>query len=216
MPVVTLLMRFSAPLQSWGDFSRFSHRNTQRQPTKSGVVGLVAAALGRRRTDPIEDIVALSYGVRIDQAGELLRDFHTARNEKQSFVSHRYYLADARFLVGLCGEEAFLREIEHAIQHPIFPLFLGRRSCPPEGTLSLGLREMSLLEALGSEPWLGSGAVPPSELEIVYDDTSGVLTSDHPISFSQVHRTYGLRYATHIQVPLPQTSHDAMAMLEEG
>ena len=129
MPVSTLLLRFAAPMQSWGDSSRFSRRDTRREPTKSGVVGFVAAALGRRRADTIDDIAALSYGVRIDRNGVLLRDFHTARNESQAFVSERYYLADAIFLVGLCGERSLLDQMDQAIRSPVFPLFLGRRSC---------------------------------------------------------------------------------------
>jgi len=42
-----LLLRLAGPLQSWGDSSRFATRGTRREPTKSGVIGMVAAALGR-------------------------------------------------------------------------------------------------------------------------------------------------------------------------
>ena len=47
----TLLLRLAAPLQSWGASSKFGRRATEREPTKSGVIGLVAAALGIRRTE---------------------------------------------------------------------------------------------------------------------------------------------------------------------
>ena len=62
---------------------------------------MVAAALGRRRNDQIEDLNALRFGVRIDKEGKLLKDFHTAKSKKDSYVTERYYLADAVFLVGL-------------------------------------------------------------------------------------------------------------------
>ena len=44
--MATLLLRLAAPLQSWGSDSKFETRKTDREPTKSGVVGLLAAALG--------------------------------------------------------------------------------------------------------------------------------------------------------------------------
>lgn len=211
MPVSTLLLRFAAPMQSWGDSSRFSRRDTRREPTKSGVVGFVAAALGRRRADTIDDIAALSYGVRIDRNGVLLRDFHTARNESQAFVSERYYLADAIFLVGLCGERSLLDQMDQAIRSPVFPLFLGRRSCPPEGRVTLGLREMGLLEALRAEPWLGTAPKKPKRLEIVCDGQTGSLSHDHPISFSQTNRTYAFRSNMRAEAVFPE--HDPMAIL---
>ena len=156
----TLLLRLAAPLQSWGVASKFDTRDTAREPTKSGVIGLLAAALGlgRSRTKELEDLNALRFGVRIDQPGTSLRDFHTARlNEKDPpFVTNRYYLADAVFLVGLEGVDNFLQEIATALQNPVFPIYLGRRSCPPVGPLVLGLRERNLQQALVEEPWQAS------------------------------------------------------------
>ena len=45
----TLLLRLAGPMQAWGADSRFDIRKTNREPTKSGVIGLLAAALGLRR-----------------------------------------------------------------------------------------------------------------------------------------------------------------------
>jgi CRISPR system Cascade subunit CasD len=42
----TLLLRLVGPMQSWGTTSRFDQRDTGKEPSKSGVIGLVAAALG--------------------------------------------------------------------------------------------------------------------------------------------------------------------------
>jgi len=76
-PAVTLVLRLAGPLQSWGGHSQFNRRETAGEPSKSGIVGLLAAAQGRRRQDPIEDLLHLQLGVRTDQPGSLLRDYHT-------------------------------------------------------------------------------------------------------------------------------------------
>ena len=52
----TLLMRLAGPMQSWGTGSRFDERDTQLEPSKSGVVGLLCAALGRDRAEPVDDL----------------------------------------------------------------------------------------------------------------------------------------------------------------
>ena len=227
----TLLLRLAAPMQSWG-IDKFERRGTERTPTKSGVIGLVAAALGRRRDESIEDLQALHFGVRVEQAGMLLRDYHTAKSHKSAYVTNRYYLADATFLGGLEGDEPLLAEIENALRHPAFPLFLGRRSCPPEGKLSLGIRAgKTLLEALREEPWLISlwsrrKAAPEVHLRIVTDadgrDTSAYPQRDVPLSYDQRHRKYGFRRVSEsatVIIPNPdsrqaalenQTKHDPM------
>ncbi|NLI91847.1 MAG: type I-E CRISPR-associated protein Cas5/CasD [Peptococcaceae bacterium] len=228
----TLLLRLAAPLQSWGVASKFDTRDTAREPTKSGVIGLLAAALGRSRTEGLEDLNDLRFGVRIDQPGTSLRDFHTARLNEQDppFVTTRYYLADAVFLVGLEGEDDFLQELIEALENPVFPLYLGRRSCPPAGRLVLGLRERDLPQALEEEPWQAcewfqKKNVEQIRLTIVYDaqpnEQGAFLRRDLPVSFDQRHRRYGFRMvrdiAEAIATRAPQhlrelpTGHDAMA-----
>ncbi|MGI5851587.1 MAG: type I-E CRISPR-associated protein Cas5/CasD [Caldicoprobacterales bacterium] len=201
----TLLLRLAAPIQSWG-IDKFERRGTERVPTKSGVIGLVAAALGRRRNEQIDDLSTLRFGVRIDKEGKLLSDFHTAKSQKAAYVTERYYLADAVFLVGLEGEDSLLNKIEYALENPGFPLYLGRRSCPPEGQLSLGIRlGKELLQALKEEPWLVSpwqrrNEDPNIHLQIItdadYNTARGYLHRDAPISFDQAHRQYGFRHVS--------------------
>ncbi len=156
--MAVLLLRLSAPLQAWGtENSKFEIRKTGREPSKSGIVGLLAAALGIRRNEPekLRELNALRIGVRIDRAGKLLRDFHMAHAEKTSYLTERYYLSDAVFLVGLEGERELLERIEFALSHPVFPLFLGRRSCPP--TLPIvfdDIKEDGLIKVLRTYPTL--------------------------------------------------------------
>ncbi|MFD4831889.1 type I-E CRISPR-associated protein Cas5/CasD [Streptomyces uncialis] len=72
-----LLVRLAGPLQSWGVASRFALRDTHPRPTKSGVVGLCAAALGLDRDEPLGELAAVLFGVRADRPGTPLRDYHT-------------------------------------------------------------------------------------------------------------------------------------------
>lgn len=115
--MATLLMRLQGPMQSWGTTSRFDERDTQLEPSKSGVLGLVCAALGRDRSEPLEDLASLRMGVRVDREGIPLRDYQTATgvlvasgkaDPRRTVVSPRHYLADAVFLVGLEGRDQAL------------------------------------------------------------------------------------------------------------
>src|SRR5690606_42030899 len=76
--MATLLLRLVGPMQSWGTTSRFDERETLHEPSKSGVIGLICAALGRDRQEPIDDLCALRMGVRVDREGVLMRDYVTA------------------------------------------------------------------------------------------------------------------------------------------
>ena len=107
----TLLLRLAAPLQSWGSCSKFEIRTTEKMPTKSGVVGMLAAALGLRRDADLSNLSSLKFGVRADREGEDVTDFHMAHSEKNSYVTYRHYLSDAIFLVGLEGEEEVLNNL---------------------------------------------------------------------------------------------------------
>lgn len=158
MPV--LLIRLAAPMQSWGASSRFTRRETETMPTKSGVIGMVAAALGMDRTDSLERFRGLRFGVRADQPGTVMSDYHTVENptvaDKQArmTVSRRYYLQDAVFLVGLESPDAAeLETYRDALRTPYYPLFLGRRSCPPDGPLQMWMSDKSLEDALRDAPW---------------------------------------------------------------
>ena len=70
--MATMLLRLAAPLQAWGADSKFETRKTAREPTKSGVIGLLAAALGLRRdeTEPLTRLAGLRFGVRVEREGQ--------------------------------------------------------------------------------------------------------------------------------------------------
>ena len=196
--MATLLLRLAAPLQAWGADSKFETRKTAREPTKSGVIGLLAAALGLRRdeTEPLTRLAQLRFGVRVEREGQLLVDFHMARNEEKdrSYVTYRHYLEDAVFLVGLESEDtALLQELAEALTHPVFPLYLGRRCCPPTLPLCLGVRPGSLQEVLQAEPPLCPGRQSRILLDADPLEPGTAPQRDVPVSFDPHHRQYGYR-----------------------
>ncbi|MEV7869165.1 type I-E CRISPR-associated protein Cas5/CasD [Streptomyces sp. NPDC088124] len=74
----TVLMRLSAPMQSWGTTSQWEERATTVRPTKSGVVGLVANALGYARDNDLSALAPLQFAVRADRPGRTSVDHQTA------------------------------------------------------------------------------------------------------------------------------------------
>ncbi len=234
--MTVLLLRLAAPLQSWGDSSRFVRRLTRTEPTKSGVLGLIAAAQGRRRTDSIEDLLGLSFGVRVDQPGSLVRDFHTAHKSDGTSMplSYRYYLADAVFVAAVGADRELLAGMEEALRRPAFPLYLGRRACPPAGPVSMGLRDGTVAEALRIEPWQASrwyrrkqsaGGVALDMFRDAADPhEGGEVLRDEPLSFDPARREYGWRTVVRdpqVQVSNPdgrrtsRIGHDPMLLLGE-
>jgi CRISPR system Cascade subunit CasD len=227
-----LVLRLAGPLQSWGARSRFVRRETEQAPTKSGVIGLLAAARGLRRTDDLTEFFGLRFGVRTDQPGRLVRDFQTARSLDGTRImplSYRYYLADAVFLAVITGDEALLRGLDEAVRRPHFPLYLGRRSCPPAGKVSLGLRSATLADVLRNEPWqaarwhrrrvLTSPVTVPMVRDAEPDNRHTETVRDEPLSFDPRRREYGWRAVVREQVQLTHPDppavpeHDPYAVL---
>ncbi len=233
--MATLLLRLSAPLQAWGDESKYDIRQTYREPSKSGVIGMLAAALGLKRDS--DEIVRLSdalrMGVRVDMPGKVIMDFHTAlapsyrkKGDLQydSYVTHRYYLCDAAFLVGLeSQDEILLDRLAKAVQNPCYPLYLGRRSCPPTGPLFLGVRASSLEETLRREPWIASDWYKRSHsasrlrmiLETERGETAWHSLRDNPVSFSPEHRRFAHRGIKPEQFVALSDEHDPMLELQD-
>lgn len=141
----TLLLRLTAPMQSWGTSSRFSIRETGKEPSKSGVIGLLCAALGISRDEAntnnqiFKKLTELKMGVLVMREGVMQKDYHTAQNIakadggiKETELSTRWYLADADFLVGLESENYdFLETLQTAVKNPKWQLFLGRKAFVP-------------------------------------------------------------------------------------
>lgn len=218
----TLLLRFSGPMQSWGVQSRFSMRETGLEPSKSGVLGLICAAIGIPKEDEarLAQLAELRMGVRIDREGVLKVDYHTAKDVlkaaggiKETEPSHRYYLAGAVFLVGLeGGDRLLLDHIQNACSHPVWPLFLGRKAFVPSELVWLedGLRpDTSLEEALTTYPVLCKTAPPDGRLRLVCEDPSGsTVRPDQPLSY--LNRRFASRWVKIQFIPIPEQTKEAI------
>jgi CRISPR system Cascade subunit CasD len=203
-----LLMRLAGPMQSWGTRSRFAHRDTGLEPSRSGVIGLLCAALGRPREEPLDDFVPLRMAVRVDREGRLMRDYHTAQDVRRAdstkgtqdtVLSERFYLADADFLVGLEGERPFLERLDAALRRPTWPLFLGRKAFTPSLPLTEGVSEGPLIEILKLRPWrkrhpTEKAPTKPLRGIVEVDYGTGEPRPDVPLSFVSRDRRFGVRH----------------------
>ena len=217
----TLLLRLVGTMQSWGTTSRFDQRDTGKEPSKSGVVGLLAAAMGIDRENwvDVEPLTHLSMGIRHDRPGMPKRDYQTAQHIisadrskiHETAVTTRDYLADAAFLVGLVGEDRILLERIHAaLLNPVWPLFLGRKSYVPSESIWMenAMQDVPLRETLARCPWIATlrkWEELPEKLLVSFEseDGSGVLKMDQPLS-SFAERRFGARLVHSEWIPFPQ------------
>lgn len=217
----TLLLRLAGPMQSWGTTSRFDQRDTGKEPSKSGVVGLLAAALGIDRENwiDLEPLAHLSLGVRHDRPGVPKRDYQTAQNIisadrskiHETAVTTRDYIADAAFLVGLEGDDrSLLERIHAALRDPVWPLALGRKSYVPSESIWMenAVQDAPLRGVLARWPWIGPQRkwenLPEKLLvSLESEDGTGVLRMDQPLS-SFAQRRFGARFVRSEWIPFPQ------------
>lgn len=215
-----LLLRLCGPMQSWGTQSRFTNRDTELEPSKSGVIGLLCAALGKPRDEDnhpfspdLRELGALKMGVRVDREGVVKRDYHTALKVakagggiKDCEPSDRYYLADAYFLVALQGDASLLKRLDEALAQPVWQLYLGRKSFVPGLPVRLkdGFKPGidSLKEALKGyphlcreAPWEDPERKLRLEIEVEYGQGDRVKY-DQPESFADGNRRFSLRYVS--------------------
>ena len=207
--MATLMLRLVGPMQSWGTASRFDERETGKEPSKSGVLGLVAAALGIDRDNwaDLEPLCQLRMGVRHDRPGVPKRDYQTALGvitgnglAKDPAVTNRHYLADAAFLVGLSGDDRTLLERMHAaLADPVWPLSLGRKSYVPSEPIWMpgAVVDTDLRTALIEWPAIALHAPrqlrAPLVLSLESPSRTGLMKMDQPLS-SFAERRFGSRF----------------------
>jgi len=162
----SIAFHLDSPMQSWGASSRFQYRETDPFPSKSGIIGLVAAALGIDKHAPDEaerlaPLTALRFtAIRLPKKHAVTRftDFHTigggydkkrSSAEKMSIprkasgapfgtvITRRSYLTDAVFIAILTGEdETLLAQTQAALLDPVWGVWFGRKTCIPASPLS--------------------------------------------------------------------------------
>lgn len=228
----SVLLRLEGPLQAWGTQSKLGVRATDREPSKSGVLGMVGAALGMERDDSamLATLSSLRMAVRVDRSGLLLRDYHTAgggrfRGQKyrvfpdaDCIPSNRYYLQDASFAVALSGEDELADRVARAVQWPHWPLFLGRRACPPALPVFLGVASDDAATAVRAAPL--AERTDADSLRLIVEappEEGGEPRYDVPLSFVEGARRYGLRYVrTDWFRPSPPTPPDPNPVAEDA
>lgn len=173
-----LIFRLYGPLASWGQAAVGETRPSASAPGRSAIIGLLAAALGIRRTDETaqrELRDAVSIAIKESSAGVLLRDYHTTQvpaaqrnvrhhlrrdelavpeSQLHTILSSREYRCDGYWSVAVrLGDDApwTLEELAERLHAPCFTLYLGRKSFPLAAPLSPWVVEAAgVREALAS------------------------------------------------------------------
>lgn len=208
----TILLKLKGPMQSWGTSSHFETRNTDYYPSKSALIGIIAACFGYRREQEqeIKELNELDFALRIDQPGTLRRDYHIAQSYeetgelKNTYVTNRYYMEDAVFIVAIShANDQRVEEIYEALQHPYFSPFMGRRSCPVPLDFIIKMTEEDAITALEKLEWQAAEWYKNKYADYradIYADKAlipqGIATmrKDYVISFSQKERKFGPRF----------------------
>jgi CRISPR system Cascade subunit CasD len=205
MTMSILILRLAGPLQAWGTNSKLADRSTGLYPSKSAVLGMIAAAQGRSRDADISDLAAYPFGVAIRRPGSPVSDTQTAiaggapyRTAKDSerYFFHKAYLQDAVFFVGVQCDGDTARELAGALRRPAFPLYLGRRGCPVTQPLIIGISEEPMENALTD----AALADPQQSFErenvhirLIVERAGGDMVRDVPVSFDPRKRTFSGR-----------------------
>lgn len=151
-----LLFRLYGPMASWGEIAVGESRHSATHPSRSALLGLLGAALGiQRDDDEAQHSLASGYrfAIKVLSVGMPLRDYHTVQAPPQrknvvyrtraqelankevleTLLSMREYRSDSFAAVAveaLPSARWTLDELRTALLTPVFPLYLGRKSCP--------------------------------------------------------------------------------------
>ncbi len=216
----TLFLRLAGPMQSWGTSSRFQLRRTDGYPSKSGVLGMLLCAMGVRREDSppkLKRLALLQMGVRVDRHGTTDWDYHTvgakigirsadgkikktqSTGKEETLLSRRQYLYDASFLIALQGPSDTINDCACALDDPVWPIFLGRKSCIPGKPVLVGVEIFhDLKKALSSVAWQprmptiddhGQGSM--QTLDIYIEHPAGTPAPDSAILVHDVPQVFG-------------------------
>ncbi len=215
-PTAHLALLLDAPLQSWGYQSKFDRRTTLSYPTRSGVIGMLCAAMGIDRADSarLAAFADLQMTVYVLRHGNRLTDFHTvgggwdkkknpgniARTAEgkigNTVVTRREYLEAARFGVVLAGPRSRLEEIAAALKNPRWGIWLGRKSCIPASPVLQGVFDSPEAALARLRQAAGTATEPAGQsLRVIteaaeFADGSDTLM-DRPLDFAE--RTFAPR-----------------------
>lgn len=207
---------------------------------------MIAAALGMPRTADLSEFSTLTFGTRTDAGGRFLSDFQTAvslpgEGNNTMPLTNRHYLQDAVFVAAVGSPDlAVLERYREALRSPVFPLYLGRRSCPPDGPIETWVEDTDVEKALRELPWQASDLQQDARrrserdgritLPLVVDADANAVgfqetIADEPLSFAQTGRRYATRRVVRpdpvvvelgtVSPPADGPQHDYWTMLAE-
>lgn len=204
-PTSLIALYLDGPLQSWGNQSRFDRRTTLSFPTRSGIIGLLSAALGIDREDSrsVRRLDQLQIEVIFLRSGKRLEDFHTvgggydSKREKQKItrtaegktgnvvVTRRHYVQESRFCVFLRADSRLLEEIAEALENPRWGIWLGRKNCIPASPVFQGFftTEREALEHIQSLALDNKPFRIVREVDTFEEGTDTLL--DRPLNFAR-------------------------------
>jgi CRISPR system Cascade subunit CasD len=117
------------------------HRKANHFPTRSAVIGMLAAAAGIERGQQAE-ILALSQqlliAVQVNQTGQKMVDYHTVQNFRSpngkiqagTKPTYREYWCDSAHSFAVTGPAELIDKLAAHVKSPVYGVFQGRKSCP--------------------------------------------------------------------------------------
>lgn len=214
-----LALYFDAPLQSWGYASKFDRRTSLAHPTRSGVIGLLCAALGVDRTDThgLARLDALTVTVYAFTMGGRLTDYHTIgggydpatqsgsicttgegkvrqkNGQSIAVITYREYLEGSRFGAVVSADATLVDELAAAVRNPVWGVWLGRKACIPAARVFEGIHaaEEEALASLCRAAGVESAMRVVREAATFADGNDTVM--DRPLDFSPNGRRFAPR-----------------------
>ena len=215
-----LALRLEGPLQSWGSESQFNRRQTNPLPTKSALLGMCCAAMGLGKGTLKEAatlpalaklgclVIALNRSDAKNPTNRL-EDYHTVQGTriasggtKDTHLTRRDYLTDARFAAILSGDAELLKDIASALANPKWGIWLGRKACIPSAPVLAGIRDTeayALALVLDGQPLTAF----TRQREVATFDQGNDTLRDQPLSFATP-RDFSPRRVKRIEAGQPE------------
>lgn len=174
-----LIFQLVASIGAMGEFAGHDRRGSLALPGRAAILGLLGAALGRRRGEDMADLDALGVAVAGFGPMQGLRDYHTVQTVPSAAVrapqsrpealaaaglrvntalTTRDYRTDCVFGAVLWGGD--LPALCDALRAPVFATWLGRKSCPFSAPFDpqvlTAVNPAQALTALRLPPWVGA------------------------------------------------------------
>ena len=157
-------------LQSWRNTGLGpENRYTELYPTKSGVAGMIACALGYPRGDRRIKELENSFRLYVSnkESGpiaesnntipDVLLDFQTVLapemlkagggpHKDTASLIYKEYIVGYRYVLYVTADEKLLHKIESALNNPVWDYYLGSKCCIPSEPVCRGVYDVSEME----------------------------------------------------------------------